>query len=104
MTAPSPVIPRRTAAIAIFEGDTLTLWTYAPDLRFRAIGQLAELLGLTLGLRPQESPQTGHGLGSTKSLKVVALQYFSSEPPRGLEPRTYALRVLGNVVEMPENH
>ena len=50
------------------------------------------MLGLTLGLWPQESPQTGDWFDSHKSLKVVVLQHSSSEPPRRLEPRTYWVR------------
>jgi hypothetical protein len=57
----------------------------------------------TLVLLTGHLTNIGHSHLTSEVRKPVALQHFSTEPPRGLEPRTYALRVLGDLVEMPEN-
>ena len=51
-------------------------------------------VGARLGAKAAKSPQIGQRRWRAELAKVVALQQFSREPPRGLEPRTYALRAV----------
>ena len=43
-------------------------------------------------LATRHSTEIGHWSPFSEMRKPIALQHFSAEPPRGLEPRTYALR------------